>query len=129
MGDLILAVDSLTGQGKRFAEKLGYPVFDVVTYQPIHDQRVILVTRSYNFGDIPDTTLTFIHAYRSSIIGVVVGGNRTWGKNFGAAGDKIQTMFGIPLIHKFEGTGFPSEVALTKAWILAKLEQLNRDKT
>jgi protein involved in ribonucleotide reduction len=129
MVDLILAVDSLTGQGKRFAEKVGYPVFDIGTCQPSKNQHVILVTRSYNFGEIPETTRMFIDAFRTHIIGVVVGGNRTWGKNFGAAGEKIQAKFGIPLIHKFEGTGFPNEVAVTKAWIETKLEELNRDNT
>ncbi len=129
MVDLILAVDSLTGQGKRFAQKLGFPVFDIATCQPLNNQHVILVTRSYNFGEIPETTLSFIHTYRTHIIGVVVGGNRTWGQNFGAAGEKIQTMFGIPLIHKFEGTGFPSEVSVTKAWIETKLDELNQVNT
>lgn len=125
MASILLVVDSMTGQGKRFAEKLGYPVVEIAEASPREEDHVVLVTRSYNFGQIPDTTLAFIHIYQHQIIGVAVGGNRTWGQNFGAAGDKIQHQFGIPLIQKFEGTGFPNEVNQTKKWIDAYANRLS----
>ena len=37
---------------KKFADKLGYPVFDVVSYQPDPLHEILLITRSVNFGVI-----------------------------------------------------------------------------
>jgi ribonucleoside-diphosphate reductase protein NrdI len=115
--DILLVVDSMTGQGKRFAEKMGFPVEEIHVAKPKPQQSVFLITRSYNFGQVPDTTQTFLSLYHQHVIGVAVGGNRTWGQHFGAAGDKIQQQYGIPLIQKFEGTGFPHEVKHVQTWL------------
>jgi ribonucleoside-diphosphate reductase protein NrdI len=114
---IVIVVDSMTGLGKKFADKLGYPVFEIQTYQPKSDDAILLITRSINFGEIPSFTQTFLDGFAKQVIGVVVGGNRTWGKNFGAAGDKISLTYGIPLILKFEGIGMPHEVSLVQAWM------------
>ena len=120
--DILLVVDSMTGQGKRFAQKMGFPVEDIQVAKPKPSQPIFLITRSYNFGQIPETTQTFLAMYHTQVIGVAVGGNRTWGQNFGAAGDKIHTQFGIPLVQKFEGTGFPQEVKNVQLWLNAYVE-------
>jgi ribonucleoside-diphosphate reductase protein NrdI len=114
---IVIVVDSMTGLGKKFADKLGYPVFEIQTYQPKSDDAILLITRSINFGEIPSFTQTFLDGFAKQVIGVVVGGNRTWGKNFGAAGDKISLTYRIPLILKFEGIGLPHEVTLVKSWL------------
>ena len=114
---IVIVVDSMTGLGKRFADKLGYPVFDLATYQYVESHDIFLVTRSINFGEITPLTQSLITQYSTKIIAVAVGGNRSWGKNFGAAGDKISKEYGIPLIVKFEGVGFPHEVQQVKAWL------------
>jgi protein involved in ribonucleotide reduction len=49
-----------------------------------------------------------------------VSGNRNWGKNYGAAGDKIQLQYQVPLILKFEGLGFPHEVEQVKLFLTKK---------
>jgi ribonucleoside-diphosphate reductase protein NrdI len=121
---IVVVVDSMTGLGKRFAEKLGYPVFDMDSYVQGPNHHIFLVTRSINFGDITPITKTFLIQYHHDVIAVAVGGNRSWGKNFGAAGDKINKDYGIPLIQKFEGVGFPHEVQQVKVW-LTKYEQEN----
>jgi ribonucleoside-diphosphate reductase protein NrdI len=114
---IVIVVDSMTGLGKKFADKLGYPVFEIQTYQPKSDDAILLITRSINFGEIPSFTQTFLDGFAKQVIGVVVGGNRSWGKTFGAAGDKISLTYRIPLILKFEGIGMPHEVALVKSWL------------
>lgn len=114
---IVIVVDSMTGLGKKFADKLGYPVFDIQSYQPDSTHDIFLITRSVNFGEITDQTSNFLHQFSKSVIGVAVSGNRSWGKTFGAAGDKIQLRYGIPLILKFEGLGFPHEVNLVKNWL------------
>jgi protein involved in ribonucleotide reduction len=123
---VVIVVDSMTGLGKKFALKLGYEVFDIASYQWQHDHQILLITRSVNFGEIPETTDTFLKKYAKSVIATAVGGNRTWGKNFGAAGDKIKLVYQIPLIVKFEGIGFPHEVQAVKNWLEEFQEGLNK---
>jgi len=124
---IVIVVDSMTGLGRRFADKLGYPVFDLATYQCIENHDIFLVTRSINFGEITPLTKALIAQYHAKIIAVAVGGNRTWGKNFGAAGDKINNDYGIPLIVKFEGVGFPHEVQQVKVWLKQYEEKHNQN--
>jgi protein involved in ribonucleotide reduction len=114
---IVIVVDSMTGLGKKFADKLGYPVFDIQTYQPQPEDAILLITRSVNMGEITSFSKVFLDQYAKLVIGVVVGGNRSWGKNFGAAGDKISLTYGIPLLLKFEGIGMPHEVSLVKSWL------------
>jgi ribonucleoside-diphosphate reductase protein NrdI len=117
MTPLIIVVDSMTGLGRKFADKLERVVFNIQEVPQDHLGPFLLITRSVNFGEIPLTTVEFLKKHGAFVKGVVVGGNRTWGKNFGAAGDKIQAEYHIPLIEKFEGVGFPHEVKKVKQWI------------
>ena len=114
---LVIVVDSMTGLGKKFAEKLGFPVLDIQTYIPHEDHEVFLITRSVNLGEITPSTDSFLNDYVKKVIGVAVSGNRSWGKTYGAAGDKIALKYGIPLVLKFEGLGFPHDVRQVKDWL------------
>jgi ribonucleoside-diphosphate reductase protein NrdI len=114
---IVVVYDSMTGQGKRFAEKLGYPVFDIQNFVPQKHQHIFLISRTFGFGEIPVTTVKFIEDFRSSIIGCAVSGNRNWGKSFGMAGKKIEQQYAIPLIQVFEMTGLPNEVNHVKMWL------------
>lgn len=113
---MLIVVDSLTGQGMRFAEKTEFPYCELKDYDR-SAQPLFLVTRSFNFGEVPDSTLDFLDRYAERVVGVAVTGNRNWGTNFGAAGDKIQAEYGIPLVCKFEGSGFNKDVALVRQWL------------
>lgn len=115
---MIIVYDSLTGQSKRFAESLGYELQDINTFKPNEDDFLFLITRSFNFGEVSQSAKTFLSKHAKKVIGVAVSGNRNWGTNFGAAGDKIETEFGIPLVLKFEGSGMPHERKIVKDWIL-----------
>ena len=53
---MIIVYDSLTGQGKKFAMKLGYEAIKISDYHEEKDKHVFLVTRSFNFGEVPKTT-------------------------------------------------------------------------
>lgn len=114
---IVVVYDSMTGQGKRFAEKLGYPLFDINHYEPQANDEVFLITRTFGFGEIPVTTVSFIEAWQSFIIGCAVSGNRNWGKNFGMAGKKIEQLYAIPLVQIFEMIGLPHEVEHVKMWL------------
>lgn len=117
MYSLIIVYDSLTGQGKKFASKLGYKAVNIKDYQINDDPVVFLVTRSFNFGEIPKTTLDFLKLFHKRVIGTAVSGNRNWGANFGKAGEVIEKEFGIPLVTKFEMGGFDNDIKVTKNFL------------
>ena len=105
--------------GEKFSRKLGYPVEDIIEFdcRDGSKEEILLVTRSVGFGNIPDEVMLFMAECSSRVIGVVATGNKNWGDNFGAAGDKISEAYDVPLIHKYEGSGFPSDVKIVKEWI------------
>jgi protein involved in ribonucleotide reduction len=109
--------DSITGQGLRFTTALGYPMVAIDQCEPAPYEKLLLVTRTHKFGEIPPSTQLFLDAHAAHVAGVAVGGNRNWGINYGAAGDKIAAQYGIPLVCKFEAAGMPSERAMVKAWL------------
>jgi len=114
---MVVIYDSLTGQAKRFAEKLNMTTHDINTYDNPEEEEILLVTRTFNFGEIPKPTEVFLEKHRSRVKGVCVSGNRNWGKNYGAAGDKIAAQYNIPLILKFESSGFDRDVHIVKQWL------------
>ncbi|HLT00313.1 MAG TPA: class Ib ribonucleoside-diphosphate reductase assembly flavoprotein NrdI [Acholeplasma sp.] len=120
---MLVVFDSLTGQTKRFAQKLGYDSIHVKLYEGEPNDDIFLVTRNINFGSIPATTKYFLDLYKDRVVGVAVSGNKNWGENFGKAGDLIEAIYQIPLILKFEGSGFPKDVELVKTWLRNKEER------
>lgn len=115
-----IIVDSLTGMGRRFADSLGLPVIDIKDSENIPaDERLFLITRCYNFGQIPETTTAFLKKHHHQVAGCAVSGNRNWGSNFAIVGDKLEVKYGFPCIVKFEGTGFPAERQAAKDFLAA----------
>ncbi len=69
-----------------------------------------LVTFTTRFGEVPDTTSSFLRQASSYVLSVSSSGNRNWGRNFALAGDKIAAEYGIPLALKFELSGTDEDV-------------------
>lgn len=113
---MLVVYDSLTGQGARFAKRLGLDYVSILDYEGEEDE-VFLVTRNYDFGQITVDTEEFLEDYADKVVGLAVSGNRNWGTNFGAAGDKISKQHGLELVLKFEGSGFSHDVEFVKDWI------------
>lgn len=113
---MIVVYDSLTGQCERFANRLGIETVDILDFESSQEP-ILLVTRSWDFGKITHETEEFLEHHAHAVVGVAVGGNRNWGTNFGAAGDKISERYGIELVLKFEGSGFPKDIEVVKNWI------------
>lgn len=111
-----IVYDSLTGQCERFALKVSEDAESILDYDG-DDSELFLITRSWDFGKVTDETFEFLDTYAPKVVGLAVGGNRNWGTNFGAAGDKINAQFGIELVLKFEGSGFSNDVSIVKEWI------------
>lgn len=114
---MIIVYDSLTGQGKKFALKLGYEAIKISDYHEDNDSYIFLVTRSFNFGEVPKTTIDFLNTYHKRVIGTAVSGNRNWGTNFGKAGEVIEKKYQIPLVVKFEMGGMDNDIIKTKKFI------------
>lgn len=119
---MTIIFDSLTGQTKRFATSLGFDAIHIKLYEGEPKDNLFLVTRSINFGQIPETTKNFLDSYKNHVVGVAVSGNKNWGENYGKAGDKIEAQYKIPLILKFEGSGFKSDKETVKNWLLRQQE-------
>lgn len=120
---MLVFYDSLTGMGKNFASRLGYPTKDIADYT-LEDlnQPLFLITRSVNFGQVPDLTLDFLDDLKDSnnlenLKGVAVTGNKNWGQNYGKAGDIIYKDYKVPLVLKFESMGFPKDVKFVQDFI------------
>ena len=117
-GIMFIVVDSLTGLSMKFASHLPYPVYRIGHDDiPFEKGEYFLVTRSFNFGEIPISTIEVLRKHYQNCIGVAVSGNKNWGANYGAAGDKIQQIYGIEFVHKFEGTGFPQDVEVVEKYL------------
>jgi protein involved in ribonucleotide reduction len=114
---VIIVYDSMTGQTKKFALRIGYPAYAINEYDQTFIEPVLFITRSINFGEVTKTASEFLSLYHDRVIGVAVSGNRNWGANFGAAGDKIAKQYHIPLVLKFEASGFDQDVKIIKDWI------------
>lgn len=113
---MIIVYDSLTGQGKRFASHLKYQIISVTEYEESKED-VFLLTRSINFGEVPKTTEKFLKSFSHKVVGLAVSGNRTWGQNYGKSGETIEKEYHIPLILKYEGSGYPEDRLYVKEWI------------
>ncbi len=107
---MTIIYDSLTGLCQRFAESLGYPALPIqdADQLPPHEP-VFLVTRCFNFGEIPETTLLYLNSHAKQVVGTATSGNRNWGANYAIAGAKIEEIYGIPDVVRFEAMGFPHE--------------------
>ncbi|MDY0277518.1 MAG: class Ib ribonucleoside-diphosphate reductase assembly flavoprotein NrdI [Acholeplasma sp.] len=119
---MIVVYDSLTGQTKRFASKLGFPFVGVNEYV-LSEEPIFLLTRSFNFGEVPKSTKNFLDNYSAKVIGTAVSGNRNWGTNYGRAGDVIEKTYNIPLVLKFEASGLIEDVEYIKKWIDDRIDK------
>lgn len=113
---MLVVYDSLTGQGARFASRLGLEHMSILDYEG-EDRELFLITRNFDYGEITVDTDEFLEDYADKVVALAVSGNRNWGQHYGVAGDKIAKQYGIELVLKFEGAGFSHDIAFVKDWI------------
>ena len=103
--------DSKTGNVQRFIDKIKKERPEWSFVKISSDMEISenghLVTFTTNFGEIPDTTENFLgnENNRKYIKSVSSSGNMNWGTLFGKAADKIEEIYGIPVMMKFELSG------------------------
>ncbi|KZD71155.1 class Ib ribonucleoside-diphosphate reductase assembly flavoprotein NrdI [Bacillus cereus] len=116
MEKIDLLYDSMTGNVKRFANKFTEFSFNTKPIKSISkiENEFILLTYTTGIAQIPPTTKEFLETHKSLLpemcLGVVSSGNRNWGDNFAASGDKIEAEYHIRLLHKIEMAGSKKDV-------------------
>ena len=115
--------DSKTGNVERFMQKVaeltGWVTKKIEPEMHIeHDGH--LVTFTTRFGEVPETTKSFLQYASPRLLSVSSSGNRNWGSNFALAGDKIASAYGLPLAFKFELSGTMEDVQQFIDIIIAK---------
>ena len=112
---LKVVYDSKTGLGKKFAENVSDNT------QPVSagvDFPCLLVTRNVGRGKIPSSTKKFLKQYGNYVVGVVLNGDRKFGKYYCAAGPKIEEKYQVPVIRSIEKDGNDEDVAEIKKFLL-----------
>lgn len=103
--------DSLTGNTRKFAEKLPFETTSVAEVSEVNEP-FILLTYTINFGEVPSSSREFLRKHGDYLIGVASSGNRNWGSNFGRAADLISQKYNVPILLKFELSGTKEDVRL-----------------
>ncbi|WP_317259115.1 class Ib ribonucleoside-diphosphate reductase assembly flavoprotein NrdI [Paenibacillus sp. J5C2022] len=101
---------SITGNVRRFVQRIGLPFREIAGPYEVVDEPYIIVTPTTGFGQVPEKVDRFIRYNADEIRGVAVSGNRNWGRNFGAAGEKIAEAYAVPLLLRFELSGTDEDV-------------------
>ncbi|EJL22842.1 ribonucleoside-diphosphate reductase 2, operon protein nrdI [Brevibacillus sp. BC25] len=122
MRDMLIAFDSKTGNVRRFVNKINLPHVEI-NQEMVLDEPFILITYTTGFGQVPEKVATFLKRNHVNLRGVSASGNRNWGTSFAKSADTIASLYGVPVISKFElsGTGrdveqFTSGVAAIAAY-------------
>jgi nrdI protein len=106
---------SLTGNCKRFAEKLGFetqPMKDA-SVGLSSDESIVLVFPTVGFGKVPSPVIRFLKQHHKNVKLVVSSGNRNWGPNFAIGADTVTGKLEIPS-YKIELAGTADDVENVK---------------
>jgi len=111
---------SVSGNTKRFVEKLGVPAERIPLYPKddplVVDEEFVLVVPTYGGGNgrgaVPKQVIKFLNdeRNRSRIRGVIGAGNTNFGESYCMAGDIISAKCRVPHMYKFELFGTPRDV-------------------
>lgn len=106
---MLIVYDSLTGNVKRFIEKLDMRSVKIHKELKV-DEPFVLVTYTTKFGETPKTTSDFLIKKNRNLIAVASSGNRLWGMKFAVSANQISEKYNVPIILKFELSGNEVEV-------------------
>lgn len=110
---MLIVYYSKTGNVKRFAEKLAAKGFTCksIVDNPLIEESFVLITPTHGYGSVPKTVESFLHDNSSRMVAVASSGNKVWGIDlFARSGETIANAYDVPLLHKFQGQGFDSDV-------------------
>ncbi|MDP4448278.1 class Ib ribonucleoside-diphosphate reductase assembly flavoprotein NrdI [Staphylococcus hyicus] len=123
--DMIIAYYSFSGKTEKFINKLsGFNIINI-NKNTIIDNPYILVTPTYNIGEVPEEVNLFLQNNHKNMIAVMSAGNRNWGSNFAVSADKISNKYNVDLIGKFEMYGTQNDVDKLISYIRDYYESTN----
>ena len=104
---------SLTGQTRRFINKLNLPSYEIDTTNPFHEinEDYLLIVPTYD-KEVTEVVNDFIE-YKTNqehLLGVAGGGNLNFGDLFVFTAKDIAKDYGIPLVFSFEFSGTNDDV-------------------
>lgn len=108
---MLIAFDSKTGNVRRFVKKLNLPYIEIEEDMVV-DKPFVMVTYTTGFGQVPAKVLSFLNRNHALLRGVSASGNRNWGTSFAKSADIISSLYGVPVISKFELSGTSRDVDL-----------------
>lgn len=106
---MLIVFSSKTGNVRRFVGKLPFEATEIYPDYKVNCD-CVLISYTTKFGEIPKEVICFMNDNRQYVKAVSVSGNKVWGGNFAIAADKIKLKYNIPIISKFELSGYDSDV-------------------
>uniref|UniRef100_A0A7C3DFU1 Class Ib ribonucleoside-diphosphate reductase assembly flavoprotein NrdI n=1 Tax=Meiothermus ruber TaxID=277 RepID=A0A7C3DFU1_MEIRU len=116
---MLIVYASKTGHVARLVARLGLKSLRIQDGRETIHEPCLLITYTTGFGEVPGEVLEFVERNRPLIVGVAASGNRNWGTGFARAADVLAERYGIHVVHKFEMSGTPSDVAIIQEAIHA----------
>lgn len=115
---------SMTSNTKRFVDKLddGLDVSNIYDYDGYSSY--VLITPTYNVGQVPDDVQEFLDDHSQSMVGVIATGNKNWGQTYAMAGKKISVAYQVTLLHIMELSGNKEDVEKVN-YIIKELERVD----
>lgn len=108
-----LAFYSITGQTRRFINKVGLPAYEISDAYPYHamTEPYILVVPAYD-DDMMDSVIDFLGYQNNSqkLQGVAGGGNRNFNQLYIHTAKDIASGLGVPVVFDFEFNGTDADV-------------------
>lgn len=119
---MVVVFDSMTGNARRFAEKmvngLDYKVIDLRKDKIQEIDEFVLITHTFGRGQVPETTRNFLAEHGKKLRAVCSSGSIHWGEMYGRAGDIISGEYGVPLVTKFNKSGNAVDVDAARRWLV-----------
>lgn len=122
---MILAFDSMTGNTKRFAQKVvkatGIKAVEIrkLAEDSEIEEEFVLITHTFGKGQVPESTRKFLMNNGDKLRAVSSSGSVHWGANFGRAGDILSVEYKVPLLTKFNKSGHAEDVEKITGWLAA----------
>lgn len=104
----LIAYYSKTGNTRRFVDKLDQSAVEITPGLTL-EQPFVLVTPTYNFGQVPLEVTEFLYRNGDLLTSVIGAGNRVWADNYARAGRLVAEQYNVPLLGEIELAGTTQE--------------------
>ncbi|APU72475.1 ribonucleotide reductase assembly protein NrdI [Companilactobacillus crustorum] len=108
-----IAYYSITGQTKRFVNKLGMDGYEITDADPFYkmDQPFVLIVPAYD-DDMMDPVIDFLQYEDNAknCVGVAGGGNRNFNTLYNHTAKDIASALNVPVVFQFEFNGTNKDV-------------------